>query len=190
MTTPNWHQVKDSELIQSCLDGHEQAWQALIHRYSRLIYAIPLRFGIPQPLAEEIFQETCMILLEKLDTLQNTERLNSWLMTVTRRLCIQLWRQNDRDPQVALHDIDVTADGSIEAELLQIEQYHFIHEALDRLPERDRQLLHALFFEIPPLTYDLIAEKFDIALGSIGPTRARSLKKLHRELTRLEQLRS
>ena len=89
----DWQKATDTTLIDACLQGEEQAWAMLITRYSRLIYSIPIRFGFPQTIADEIFQETCLALLEGLHTLQNQDRLSSWLMTVSRRSCIRRMRQ-------------------------------------------------------------------------------------------------
>jgi len=43
--------------VSACLRGDETAWAAIVQRYRRLIYTIPLRFGMPPAAAEEIFQD-------------------------------------------------------------------------------------------------------------------------------------
>ena len=180
----NWNDAEDSQLIEACIGGEEQAWVALINRYSRLIYTIPLRFGFSKMVADEIFQETCLILLEKLDSLEQTERVRSWLVTVCKRVCIQHMRQN-KDVQ-SLDVIDV--DGrfpDLDSELILLEQQHLVQEAMRCLPERCQQLIIALFFEDPPASYDELADRLDISKGSIGPTRSRCLEKLHQEIEKL-----
>ena len=180
---------KDSNLIEACLQGDEWAWATLIERYSRLIYTIPLRYGFPHAIADEIFQETCLILLEGLDTLQNRERLSSWLMTVTKRACIGRLRQKE---EVALTEKVDTAVSSqintpLDKNLIQIEQRHLVHRALEQMPERCQILLTALFLQEPAPSYDEIAEKLGISVGSIGPNRARCLQKLRLILFQLDQ---
>lgn len=176
----------DSYLIEACLDGQEQAWSVLIQRYSRLIYTIPLRFGFTKMVADEIFQETCLILLEKMDTLQEKERVRSWLVTVCRRVCIQRLKQ--KDVSHSIHDIEI--DGrfpALDSDIIQLEQHHLVHDALSRMPPRCQQLIQMLFFEVPPATYEQIAEELGISVGSIGPTRLRCLDKLQQEILKLTQ---
>lgn len=184
----DWTKATDKALINACLQGEEQAWSVLIVRYSRLIYSIPIRFGFPQTIADEIFQETCLALLEGLHTLQNQDRLSSWLMTVSRRSCIRLMRQKS---EVAMDEDWETAvpanDPPLENTLIQLEQDHLIYQALENLDPRCRDLLTALFLTEPPLSYEEIAQQFDIPIGSIGPYRSRCLKKLRLALVQLEK---
>jgi RNA polymerase sigma factor (sigma-70 family) len=176
----------DGDLIGACLGGDEQAWTILIERYSRLIYTIPLRFGLSKPVADEIFQETCLILLEKLDTLRDHQRIASWLVTVTRRACIQRWRRKAVQT-VELHESNKASDD-IENEVLRVEQHHLVQSALENLKPRCQRLLKWLFFDIPSPSYDVIAEELNIPKGSIGPTRSRCLDKLRHEIIKLEQV--
>lgn len=179
-----WNDAEDSQLIEACIEGEEQAWTALINRYSRLIYTIPLRFGFSKMVADEIFQETCLILLEKLDSLQQTERVRSWLVTVCKRVCIQHMRQNKKVQSLDLMEVDGRFPD-LDSELILLEQQYLVQEAMQRLPERCQQLVKALFFEEPPASYDEIAALLNISKGSIGPTRSRCLDKLHQELKNL-----
>ncbi len=182
----DWSAIPDSELIAACLAGEEAAWTALLARYGRLIYTIPLRFGFSKSVADEIFQETCLILLEGLPGLEDRHRLNSWLMTVTRRACLQRIHRPATPDSDPLPDTLYAAAPTIEEQLQQLEQQYLVQTALSRLPERDQQLLRALFFEEPRRPYEEIARDLGIAEGSIGPLRARSLKRLEQEIRRLE----
>lgn len=184
----DWQKATDNVLIDACLQGEEQAWASLITRYSRLIYSIPIRFGFPQTIADEIFQETCLALLEGLHTLQNQDRLSSWLMTVSRRSCIRRMRQKkevemDEDWETAVP----ANDPPLESSLIQLEQDHLIHQALATMSPRCQELLTALFLTEPAPSYEEITEQFNIPIGSIGPYRSRCLKKLRLALVQLEQ---
>jgi len=181
----DWSSASDLILIQACLQENEAAWAILIERYSRLIYTIPLRFGFSKMVADEIFQETCIILLEKLDTLEEQHRLNSWLMTITKRLCIQRIRERNKMPTEQIDDQFILVGATVEEELARVEQIHLIHEAISFLPERDQTLLKLLYFEEQKLPYDEIAIRLDIAKGSIGALRARALQRLQDQLDRL-----
>lgn len=183
-----WPDQEDPVLIAACLTGDESAWQALIERYSGLIYSVPFRYGLTPALADEIYQETCLILLEKLATLRDHQRLGAWLITVSKRVCMQHWRRRDQNQFVELQENSGVEPSDLEESLVELEQKQLIQQALSRLPERDQKLLYALFFAFPAPSYEEIAADLGISLGSIGPTRARSLQKLQREITRLQTL--
>jgi hypothetical protein len=57
--------------------------------------------------------------------------------------------------------------------------------ALDQLEPVGQQLLRALFLEQPTPSYEKVADRLGLAVGSIGPARARYLKKLETILTSL-----
>jgi RNA polymerase sigma factor (sigma-70 family) len=177
----------DRELVRACLDGDERAWASLIRRYRRLIYTIPLRFGMPPTAAEEIFQEVCFILLQNLHTIRDDTRLSSWLVTVTRRTCIEHWRRgqppNDID---ALGDHINARDSDLEENLLSLERRHTLQQALEQLDGRCRRLLEALFLSEDPPSYADIAREMGISEGSVGPTRARCLDKLRKFIVKIE----
>ncbi len=183
----DYTQLDDPSLVEKCLEGDEQAWVILLERYNRLIYTIPLRFGFSKALADEIHQETCLIMLEKMDTLRDRQQLSSWLMTVTRRACIKRWRSNKAE-EVELMEGDHIQDTNLEENISHLEEQFLVQEAFARLSDRCKQMIEALFLKDPPLSYEEIAEKLEISLGSVGPTRARCLDKIKREVERLEKI--
>jgi RNA polymerase sigma factor (sigma-70 family) len=75
----------DLELVLACRRGDQLAWEKLIRRYQRLIYAIPLRGGLGEDQAAEIFQDVFTTLFEKLHNIHEPERLHAWLVTTARR---------------------------------------------------------------------------------------------------------
>ena len=52
----------DDRLVDQCLKGSEEAWSALIDKYKRLIFSIPVRQGFSADDSSEIFQEVCLAL--------------------------------------------------------------------------------------------------------------------------------
>ncbi len=175
----DWKNETDSELIAACMAGDGLAWDALIGRYSNLIYAIPLRFDLSPMVADEIFQQTCVTLLNKLDQLQDKSKLSAWLVTVTRRHCIHAFRQQTAEP---LPESLLAEGASVEQEIMQWEQRQLVVQTVEQLPDRCRELLTRLFLQASPDSYETLAAEMDIALGSIGATRRRCLDKLRRKL--------
>src|SRR5215213_2482773 len=91
----------DLQLVLACRRGDQLAWEKLIRRYQRLIYAIPLRAGLDEDQAAEIFQDVFTTLFQKLNDIEDPERLHAWLVTTARR---KTWRT------ISKRQLSVSAD--------------------------------------------------------------------------------
>ena len=185
-------EMPDAALICACRDGNQMAWNALIARYEGLIYSLALRSGLPTADAEDVFQDVCVILFDHLCELRDISRLPGWLAMTTRR---EVWRRFRRAEAARLAESNLTRSQSEsmalasgqnaelpEEALLSIERRSELQQALQALPERCRRLLTLLYCVEPPCSYAEAAERLCIPLGSIGPERARSLKRLQKIL--------
>jgi len=188
---PELAQRDDSLLIAACLAGEHAAWEALISRYQRLIYSIPLKSRLTPDDAADIFQSVCLKLYEKLATLRNHERISSWLITTTTRECWRLSGRNRRDARSSTFDDDDDSDplGNIPAagpladeQRETLERQQAVRQAVESLSERCRELLTMLFYQSEESSYADIARRMEMPVPSIGPTRARCLEKLKKLL--------
>jgi RNA polymerase sigma factor (sigma-70 family) len=188
MTVEPFASLPDTELIDACLTGTSQAWEALLVRYQRLIYSIPLRYGLPEHDANDIFQNVSLLLLKNLARLRDRERLSAWLVITTRREC---WRMFHHDRQVTLNpetlDLNeqVPDTGHSEDDFLALERQTVVRAAIELLDGSCHQLLTQLFYAEPRPSYTEIAHALALPEGSIGPTRARCLEKLMRILEKM-----
>ena len=80
----------DAELVSMCLKGDAEAWEALITRYRRLIYSVPVRFGFSTADAADVFQAVCLKLIEHLHEVKDETKVSAWLITTTTRQCIHI----------------------------------------------------------------------------------------------------
>ena len=136
-----------------------------------------MRFGLTEMIADEIFQEVCLTLLNKLDSLHTVSRLSAWITTVTKRVSIDHMRR--QRPEMDVDDMELASDEArLESELVSMEQATALHVALEQLDVRCQTLLHALFLAQEKPSYDELAGELAIPKGSIGPTRNRCLNKL------------
>lgn len=166
----------DSDLVRRCVEGDQRAWDALVEKYARLVYSIPARFGFCEADAADVFQTVFSIAFRSLGKLRDRARVSSWLITTTRREC---WRKRRADrPNYAYPESVVDADASPEECLERLERQQLVREAMQELGWRDRAVLEALFMSTKPMSYDDISRQLGIPVGSIGPTRARALKKI------------
>jgi RNA polymerase sigma factor (sigma-70 family) len=187
----NLSQQDDRELIAQCLGGNQSAWEALITRYQRLIYSIPIRARLSPDDAADIFQAVCLKLYEKLSSLRDHERVSSWLITTTNR---EVWRMaarnrrdnqsavtNDEDEKDALREI-ADAGPLADEQRIALERQQAVREAVAASSDRCRELLTMLFYQKDELSYSDIARRIKMPVPSVGPTRARCLEKLKKHL--------
>jgi RNA polymerase sigma factor (sigma-70 family) len=175
----------NTRLVAQCLAGDERAWNALLDRYKNLIYAIPLRYGAPPQDAADIFQAVCLDLFNELPRLRDAEALQGWLVRVTTHKCYHWKRRlathNGEHGEDLLETL-VGADPIPGALMAEIEREQIVREAIAQLPDRCREMIELLFFEIPPMPYDEVARRLNLAKGSIGFIRGRCLKRLKKLL--------
>jgi len=165
----------DVELVRDCLARDESAWQELVVKYGRLVYSIPRRYGLSASEADDVFQNVFMIVLRQFGNLKNESSLAPWLATITHRESQRVAKAQHRFVELD-ESLPDTADQSfkqVERDVL-VQQ---LYEALQQLDPRSREFVTALLANERP-NYEQIARRFNMPLGSIGPTRARVLKKL------------
>lgn len=177
----------DPALIAACLGGDDSAWRALIDRYRRLIYSVPVRYGFSSDEAADVFQDVCILLYEKLHLLRDHERLPSWLLTSTSRLCWARRRSAAKMPvSIDEEGLDAPDEDAplADEELDALERRHVLEVALAQIPIPCAKLLGRLFLDQGDVSYKDISRDLRMPEGSIGPTRQRCLEKLRSVLAR------
>jgi RNA polymerase sigma factor (sigma-70 family) len=178
----------DERLIDACRDGDQRAWAALIERYKRLVYSVPVRYGLTADDAADIFQGVCIDLLSGLDNLRSVESLKSWLVRVALNRCYHLRKQQRARGTTELDDVteELADSGAATPDLMAaVEKDQIVRDAVRSLPARCAEMIHLLFFEEPPLPYAETARRLGLAPGSIGFIRGRCLSRLEKTLRAL-----
>lgn len=165
----------DPELVQACIAGDARAWDMLIARYARLVYAVARRHGLNADDAADVFQDVFIVAYRQLPGLQKQQALAGWLITITQRRC---WRQRVRAGCPGAPSEELAADAvDCDEQIDRWERRRVVTRALQRLPRRHRELLTALYLEEPAPSYKVVAERLGLSVGSIGPIRRRSLQR-------------
>jgi len=177
----------DTQLVRQCLSGSEEAWSLLIEKYEALIYSIPVKFGLPQHEAADVFQATCVELLARLPELREPRALPKWLIQVAHHQCYKWRRQSQRvvsrdsEPDLPEPETPAIADALVQ----QTCEEQMLREAIATLSPKCRQLIDLLFLEIPSRPYSEVARELGLAVGSIGFTRQKCIERLRRALNDL-----
>ena len=166
--------------------GSEEAWAELIDKYKRLIFSIPIKYGMSVDDATDLFQAVCVEMLTELPKLRKPEALPKWIMQVTSHKCFH-WKRQTQRMQPADGEAEILIEQAEPARAEEIlheaEEEQKLRQAMAELPPRCRELMRMLFFEEPARAYQDIAQNLGIATGSIGFIRQRCLEKLRRRLT-------
>ena len=181
----------DQRLVQRCLQGDARAWEALVRRHERLVYAVARTWRLSEDELGDVFQEVFAALVRSLPRLRDGRALVRWLATTTERVARATALRARRaqalmptaDPQaLARH----AASDPAPAEALEaLERRALLRLALAVLGPRCRDLLRALYYEDPAPAYAALARRLGVPVGSLGPTRARCFQKLRDALARL-----
>ena len=175
-----------SRLVGRAGDGDQAAWNVIVDEYSGLLQSVVHRFRLSKEQAADAAQTTWLRLVEHIGEIRDPARLPGWLRTTGSRVCLEVIRESAREQLVDSYDDrplpaqerfrEETTDGP-EASALRHEHQALVRRALAELSARDRSLLEMLAAS-PPVSYEEIGARLAMAVGSIGPTRARILHKL------------
>src|SRR5258708_32692892 len=88
----------DADLVGRCRAGDAAAWNELVERFSRYVYAICTQgFRLGEHDAEDVFQDVFTRVYTHLDRLRDDEAFRPWLAQVTRRTSIERLRAGGRE---------------------------------------------------------------------------------------------
>lgn len=188
--TPASPGAEDAALVLRCRAGDAAAWNTLVRRHQRLVYALATRIGLDGHGAADVLQTVFARLLQHLPRIAEPARLQGWIAITAKREALLQLRRSRRHVSMSVDSADddeqATWDWIDEAPrpdeaLHEMQQLADLRRALDQLDERSRTLLLLLFrADEEKLPYDEIARRIGIPVGSIGPTRARCLAKLRK----------
>jgi RNA polymerase sigma factor (sigma-70 family) len=166
-----------TELLHTAAGGDPAAWEAIVRRYEPAVVAMVACYRLQEADARDATQRTWLRMLEAHRQIREPEALGGWLKTTARRECLRILGEQRRvDP---LPDETEYADAAVDVERVVVDgdQARQLRRLLATLPARSFALLSSLFQDNPP-GYAQLSASTGIPVGSIGPTRARALRKL------------
>lgn len=177
--------MADDDVLERCRRGDGAAWREVVSRYERLVYSIPRRLGLGPSEAADVAQATFAALIASLSSIDDPDRLASWLGTVARRESYKQMTASRRTVTLTDGDDPIDPDDPFE----RLDRALWIHAAVHELGEPCRTLLEQLFFDRSAPSYDDVAQKMMRPVGSIGPMRSSCLARLRHVLEPAEMRR-
>jgi RNA polymerase sigma factor (sigma-70 family) len=171
-------------VLAAAAAGDERAWDALLDQFGSMIWAVARAHRLCDADAADVTQATWTALLTHLDQLNDPDRVGAWLATTARRECLRWLRQARSAVPYGDELPEADAQQPHPAEELFVNQRNAaLWRSVHRLRDSDQALLRLLMADPAP-SYEEVSAALEIPVGSIGPTRARALERLWRELRR------
>jgi RNA polymerase sigma factor (sigma-70 family) len=129
----------------------------------------------------DAIQNTWLRLFERAATIRNPDMLGGWV--TARRECLALIHRQRAELPLATIDSGLPApDPTPEAAVITAEAQRHVRLATDRLSDRQRTLIDALYYH-PVGSYADVRRHTGMPIGSIGPTHQRAIRCLRHRLS-------
>ena len=176
-------------LIQRCLKGDQAAWESIVRQYRRKVFNIAYKFVGRHEAAEDLTQEIFLRVFKSLDTFDRRANFQTWLISVSRNLCIDHYRSVRKEREVINRDVDANALTPVAntpgpmAGLEQRDRVVLLRQALARLPETLRTAV--LMRDIREMSYQEIADALHLPEGTVKSRINRGRTELARHILQL-----
>ena len=183
----------EADLVQRCLDGDAAAWDTLARVYWKRVFNIAYRFVAQVDEAEDLTQEIFVKLFRALPTYDRRASFDTWLTRVSRNLCIDRYRRRRREQARFTDEVDpdtIQLDELVarpDARLEQRDQVAMVRRALAKLPPAYREAV--VLRDVHELSYDAIAQRLQLAEGTVKSRINRGRRELARHLRTLHEHR-
>ena len=176
-------------LIRRCLAGDELAWEAIVRQYRRKVFNVAYKFVGRHDEAEDLTQDIFLKIFKSLETFDRRANFQTWLISVSRNLCIDHYRSVrkeretiDRDTDTAELSAAAPGQGQIAA-LEQRDRVELLREALAALPKTLRTAV--LMRDLQELSYHEIAKALKLPEGTVKSRINRGRSELARQIKKL-----
>ena len=178
-------------LIERCLEGDQLAWDEIVRQYRRKVFNVAYKFVGRHDEAEDLTQDIFLKLFRSLATFDRRANFSTWLISVSRNLCIDHYRSVRRERESLNRDVDVvTLARPATAEnphslIERRDRVSLLREALDKLAPSLRKAV--MLRDIQELSYHEIAEQLHVPEGTVKSRINRGRTELARQIARLRE---
>ncbi len=159
--------LNDQDAISQSLDGHVEAFEKIVQRYSGPIFRYAYKWLRDQNLSEDIVQETFLRAYRSLKEGKKVPQVSSWLFGIAKNCCLETIRQKGRMPQ-SLQDKDSPVNSE--------SGKHGVEEYLEELDDFSKALVYLK--HVNGMTCEEIATSLGRPLGTVTGVLTRAYKKI------------
>jgi RNA polymerase sigma-70 factor (ECF subfamily) len=176
-------------LIQRCLKGEQTAWESIVKLHWRKVFNVAYKFVGKHDEAEDLTQEIFLKIFRSLNTFDRRANFQTWLISVSRNLCIDHYRSVRKERETIDRQVDAgeltpasKEPGPIVA-LEQRDRVALLRQALARLPEALRTAV--VLRDLQELSYQEIADQLGLPEGTVKSRINRGRTELARQVRKL-----
>jgi RNA polymerase sigma-70 factor (ECF subfamily) len=176
-------------LIRRCLAGDQLAWEAIVRQYRRKVFNVAYKFVGKHDEAEDLTQDIFLKIFKSLDTFDRRANFQTWLISVSRNLCIDHYRSVRKERETIDRDVDTAelapaSPGQNQmARLEQRDRVELLRQALAALPKTLRTAV--LMRDLQELSYHEIADALRLPEGTVKSRINRGRSELARQIRKL-----
>ena len=178
------------ELIERCLAGDQHAWEQIVRIHWRKVFNVAYKFVGKHDEAEDLAQDIFLKIFKSLNTFDRRANFQTWLISVSRNLCIDHYRSVRKERETIDRDVDpgdlmpVSVEVSPYMALEARDRVSMLREAMTSLPDTLRTAV--LLRDIQELTYQEIADQLALPEGTVKSRINRGRTELARQIKRLK----
>lgn len=175
----------NAAILDAACAGDSSAWSEIVHRYEGAVRATVASYRLGPADSADAVQNTWLRLLEHAASIRDPQKLGGWLTTTARRECLaQIRRWRVESPLATIETSQPSPELTPEARVIISETRRHVRSATNALSGRPRALIDALYYR-PCGNYTEVARHTGMPIGSIGPTRLRTMRCLRHHLSDL-----
>ena len=141
--------LTDEQVVQLFLKGNNNAFRVIVERYKDKLYTTINLLVKDRHLAEDLFQELFIKVIDILKTDKYTEegKFGPWLMRVAHNLCMDHFRKVKCRPVIKtsdgndLFDVVSFAEPAADHNMATQQSHNTIRKMIDQLPEEQREVV-------------------------------------------------
>ena len=178
------------DLIERCLAGDQQAWEEIVRRHWRKVFNVAYKFVGRHDEAEDLTQDIFLKIFKALHTFDRRANFQTWLVSISRNLCIDHYRSVRKERETIARDVDasllapVSRDRGPYAEMEHTDLRQLIRRALAELPTTLREAV--VLRDLQEFSYQEIADRLALPEGTVKSRINRGRLELARQLVRLQ----
>src|SRR5678810_367778 len=177
-------------LIHECLAGDQVAWEQIVRLHRRKVFNVAYKFVGKHDEAEDLTQDIFLKIFKALNTFDRRANFQTWIISISRNLCIDHYRSVRKERQTIARDVDstelqpATTDRGPYAQAEHQDLRAQLKQALETLPSTLRTAV--VLRDLQELSYQEIADQLQLPEGTVKSRINRGRLELARQLKRMQ----
>jgi RNA polymerase sigma-70 factor (ECF subfamily) len=178
-------------LIEQCLAGDQIAWEQIVRQNWRKVFNVAYKFVGKHDEAEDLTQDIFLKIFKALKTFDRRANFQTWIISISRNLCIDHYRSVRKERQTIARDVDsndlqpATSDRGPYAQAEHQDLRAQLRQALETLPITLRTAV--VLRDLQELSYQEIADRLGLPEGTVKSRINRGRIELAHQLRRLQE---